>query len=153
MIIRKYKDEDLEDMLQLFYDTVHTINIKDYSTDQVDLWAPKIPDKDKWKSFFENNRTFVATIDEEIIGFSDLMEDGYLNTMYVHKDYQERGVATELLNKIEKEALRLGLSKLTTEASITAKPFFQKKGFIVVEKQNKKHNGMIFINYIMKKNI
>lgn len=40
-IIRTYKPKDCEEIIKLFYDTVHNINIKDYNKEQVDVWAPK----------------------------------------------------------------------------------------------------------------
>ncbi|WP_130808185.1 GNAT family N-acetyltransferase [Senegalia massiliensis] len=153
MIIRKYDKKDLEEILQLFYNTVHNINIKDYTLEQVNTWAPKIPEKKKWEKFLYGNKTFVAVINQKIVGFSDLREDGYLNTMYVSKNHQDQEIATTLLRRIEQEAQNLNISKLTTEASITAKDFFKKRGFNIVEKQNKKHNNMVFVNYIMEKNI
>lgn len=153
MIIRKYDEKDLKEVLQLFYNTVHSINIKDYTLEQVNAWAPKIPEKKKWENFLYENKTSVVVINQKIVGFSDLREDGYLNTMYVSKDYQGQGIATILLSRIEQEAQNLSITKLTTEASITAKDFFRKRGFNIVEKQNKKHNNMAFVNYIMEKNI
>ncbi|MBS4538687.1 GNAT family N-acetyltransferase [Clostridium sp. D2Q-11] len=153
MIIREYRSSDLNSMLKLFYDTVHEINIKDYSREQVNVWAPKLLEKEKWKGFFEDNFTYVAIIEDRIVGFSDLTNEGYLNTMYVHKDYQSKGVGTRLLDRIEKEAHGLGIIKLITEASITSRPFFQKRGFAIVKKQNKKHKDEVFINYIMEKSI
>ncbi|NBI06370.1 GNAT family N-acetyltransferase [Senegalia massiliensis] len=153
MLIRKYDEKDLKEVLQLFYNTVHSINIKDYTLEQVNAWAPKIPEKKKWENFLYENKTSVAVINQKIVGFSDLREDGYLNTMYVSKNHQGQGIATILLSGIEQEAQNLSITKLTTEASITAKDFFRKRGFNIVEKQNKKHNNMVFVNYIMEKNI
>ena len=40
MIIREYRKEDLGEVMQLFYDTVHTVNRRDYTEEQVNAWAP-----------------------------------------------------------------------------------------------------------------
>lgn len=140
-------------MLQLLYDTVHNVNIKDYSPEQVDVWAPKEPEVEKWAGFFENNICYVAEIGDKIVGFGDMTEGGYLNTLYTHKDYQRKGVGSGLLKVFEKEARELGLNEITTEASITAKPFFEKQGFVCVKKQNKEYKGMFFVNFLMKKSL
>ena len=41
MILREYKSADCAQLAQLFYETVHTINILDYSPEQMDAWAHK----------------------------------------------------------------------------------------------------------------
>ncbi|TYP48148.1 putative acetyltransferase [Thermosediminibacter litoriperuensis] len=153
MRIRRYKESDLEQMLKLLYDTVHNVNIKDYSPEQVDVWAPKEPEVEKWSGFFENNICYVAEIDDKIVGFGDLTAKGYLNTLYTHKDFQRKGIGSGLLKVFEKEAINLGVSEITTEASITARPFFEKHGFECVKKQNKEFKGMVFINFLMRKSL
>lgn len=153
MKIREYKNGDLDEMLELFYDTVHNINVRDYTEEQVNMWAPKKSEKSKWREYFNKNYCYVAIIDKKIVGFSDLTREGYLNTIYIHKDFQRKGIATELLGIIEKKAKKLNIDVITTEASITAKPFFKNKGFNIVKEQTKYHKGLIFINYIMEKKI
>ena len=39
MEIRKYQAEDLEEIVQLFYETIQTVNRKDYSQEQVEVWS------------------------------------------------------------------------------------------------------------------
>ncbi len=39
MIIRKYKNEDCDSVANLFYETVHSVNAKDYSAEQLSAWA------------------------------------------------------------------------------------------------------------------
>ncbi len=36
------------------------------------------------------------------------------------------------MNKLEAEARKIGLTKMETEASITAKPFFERHGYQVI---------------------
>ncbi len=54
---------------------------------------------------------------------------------------------------IEAKALDLGMNHLITEASITAKPFFQRMGFSIVKEQEVICRGEIFINYVMEKSL
>lgn len=60
MQIRKYKSIDLDQIVRLFYDTVHTVNIKDYSTQQVNVWATRTVDLDKWDKSFREHISYVA---------------------------------------------------------------------------------------------
>lgn len=39
MIIRKYQPSDCKELTELFYNTVHNVNAKDYTKEQLDVWA------------------------------------------------------------------------------------------------------------------
>lgn len=153
MLVRKFIESDLEQILQLVYDTIHTINAKDYSKSQLDAWGVENPEKDKWLESLKHNITFITEINGKIVGFGDLNDKKYIDRLYTHKDYQGLGSASKILSTLEQEAKKLGYTKLYTEASITAKPFFQNRGYKILQSQNKQYNGHVFVNFIMKKNI
>ena len=96
-------------------------------------------------------RKFVAAQGEGVLGFAEFEGDGHIDTLYVHHEYQGCGIATRLLETIEAEARRLGLARLYTEASITARPFFERRGFSVVTPQRVEVRGQTFRNYRMEK--
>ena len=73
--------------------------------------------------------------------------------LYIHKDYQRQGIAIALTNIIENEAVLYGISELTTDVSITAKPFFEKKGYEVIRKQSVERKGQLLTNYKMRKEL
>ncbi len=76
------------------------------------------------------------------------MKPGYLNRLYVHKDYQGRGIASAICDKLE----RFANGKLiTTHASVTAKPFFTHRGYRIVREQNVIRQGIALVNYVMDK--
>lgn len=88
MDIRKYKSTDCAEIAELFYNTVHEINAKDYTKQQLDIWATGDVDLSVWdKSFLEHN-TLVAEENNIIVGFGDMDNNGYLDRLFVHKDYQ-----------------------------------------------------------------
>ena len=94
MLLREYRPGDCREMAALFYDTVHTVNTRDYTPAQLDAWADGQPDLDAWDRSFRAHTTLVAVADGRIVGFGDMTGDGYLDRLYVHKDWQGRGVAT-----------------------------------------------------------
>ena len=151
--IRMLKESDLPHINQLFTQTVHAINVRDYAQEQLDVWAPKDRAAEYWKTRLKDHVVYVAESQGIVVGFANITKDGYLDHLYVHKDFQGQGVASALLHQLEEVARNMGLQELRTEASITAKPFFEKKGFVVVRKQDKKHNGMVFVSYYMQKKI
>ena len=148
MIIRKYKSSDCDEITQLFYNTVHKINAKDYTKEQLNAWATGKIDLEKWDKSFLEHYSFVAVENEIIVGFGDIDEHGYLDRLYVHKDYQRQGIATALCDKLENI---IKTDCITTHASITAKPFFEHRGYNVIKRQTVERNGVFLTNFIMKK--
>jgi putative acetyltransferase len=150
--IRKLTEGDLIPCIRLFQETVHAINAKDYSPEQLNIWAPERinPEDNRWLTLLENI-ALVAVIDGQIVGFGDITSTGHLDRLYVHKDYQGRQIATALLTELEKQASQKQISEITTEASITAKPFFEVMGYTNIKEQVKDVKGTKFTNFIMKK--
>lgn len=80
-----------------------------------------------------------------------LEPDGHIDCFYCHKDYQRRGVGSQLYQAIEAKALELPVNRLFVEVSITAKPFFQRMGFAIVKEQTVDRRGETFTNFAMEK--
>ena len=75
-------------------------------------------------------------------------ETGYLDRLYVHKDYQGQGIASAICDELERFAAG---KTITTHATITAKPFFQHRGYRVVRKQEVIRRGVALTNFVMEK--
>lgn len=120
MEIRNYKTADCKELTELFYNTVHCINAKDYTQEQLDVWATGTVDLEKWDASLSAHDSVVAVENGTIVGFGDMDKTGYLDRLYVHKDFQGQGVATAICNRLESAA---SAANFTTHASITAKPF------------------------------
>lgn len=148
MYIRRYVSSDREELTRLFYQTVHSINAKDYSSEQLAVWAPEDIDLEKWDKSFLEHDTVVAVEDGALVGFGDIDRSGYLDRLYVHKDYQNQGVAAAICDELEKLA---GSGAIITHASITAKPFFEHRGYKVLKEQQVIRRGISLTNYVMKK--
>ncbi|XOQ44691.1 MAG: N-acetyltransferase domain-containing protein [Clostridium sp.] len=147
MFLRRYQPSDCREMAELFYNTVHTINAKDYTKEQLDVWATGHVDLEKWNQSFQEHFSLVAIENKIIIGFGDIDKTGYLDRLFVHKDYQKKGVAAAICDKLE-QAVK---GKIITHASITARPFFEKRGYKIIKKQQLKKQGVVLTNFVMKK--
>lgn len=148
MQLREYITSDCEQLSKLFFQTVHSVNAKDYTREQLDVWATGTVDLKEWDKSFTEHYTVVAIDNNIIVGFGDIDKTGYLDRLYVHADYQGKGVATAICNRLE-QAVQ---GKITTHASITAKPFFEKRGYKVVKEQQVERQGIYLINFCMEKN-
>jgi putative acetyltransferase len=151
--IRPFKPSDTPELIQLFRDAVHTINIRHYALEQVAVWAPDDIDQDKWLKSLAENITLVAELDDKIVGFADMTHEGYLDRLYVHKDYQGRFISFRLFKHIEQAARELSLTKITTDCSITARVPAERMGFKVIKEQTVIREGIELINYVMEKEL
>lgn len=147
MQIRPYRPADLAEMAALFYDTVHTVNAADYTPRQLDAWATGQIDLAAWDASLRAHLSLVAEEGGRIVGFGNLdVVNGYLDRLYVHKDFQRRGVATALCDRLEAAAP----GRVYTHASITARPFFEKRGYCVRKEQQVERCGELLTNFVME---
>ena len=148
MYLREYSPSDCEQLVELFYETVHSVNAKDYTPKQLDVWATGKVDLSEWNCSFLKHKTFVAIENGKIVGFGDMDSTGYLDRLYVHKDYQRKGIASAICDALESSSKG---KMFITHASITAKPFFQHRGYRVVKEQKVIRQGVTLTNYVMEK--
>ena len=146
MLIREYISSDCERLAELFFQTIHTVNAKDYTQEQLNVWAIGNVDLSIWNNSFLEHYTLVALENNAIVGFGDIDNTGYLDRLFVHKDYQSQGIATALCNRLE-----AGFDRVTTHASITAKQFFMNRGYRLIKEQQVVRNGISLANYVMEK--
>ena len=145
--IRQYRPSDCKEITELFYGTVHRVNSADYTKEQLDVWAPEQADLEKWNRSLLEHHSIVAVEDGKITGFGDIDETGYLDRLYVRADCQRRGIATAICNRLEEKVS----GNIITHASITARPFFEKRGYRVVKEQQVERQGILLTNYVMEK--
>ena len=96
MFLRMYNTSDCEFLAELFYQTVHNVNAKDYTKEQLDVWATGNVNLNEWDKSFLEHFTIVAIKNEIIVGFGDIDKTGYLDRLFVHKDYQRQGIASAI---------------------------------------------------------
>ena len=148
MRIRRYRSSDCEELAELFYNTVHTVNAGDYSKEQLDVWATGNVDLEQWDRSFREHESVVAIDGGRIVGFGDIDGTGYLDRLYVHKDHQGKGIATAICNELERAA---GTDRVITHASVTAKRFFENSVYQLAKEQRVTRQGVFLTNFVMIK--
>ncbi|UHO39116.1 GNAT family N-acetyltransferase [Chryseobacterium capnotolerans] len=151
IIIRKGDPSDLPEMLQLFQDTIITICQEDYNIDQLNAWRSGTENQERWNNVIKQQFILIAEIKNKTVGFCTLDKGNYIDLLFVHKDYQHLGIATQLYKLIEKEALHQNQKFLTADVSKTAKPFFERMNFKLIQEQTVNVKGVDLINYKMEK--
>lgn len=155
LYIRDYECGDCRETAELFYETVHRINSADYTEEQIEVWAPKGRDLEKWNASFKEKgkKAVIAAEGDRIVGFCDFTSSGFLDRLYVHCEFQGMGIGKALCSEAERYAASCGSSKVTVYASITAKPFFEKLGYSVIRPNEVIKEGVSLTNYFMEKNL
>jgi putative acetyltransferase len=153
MLIRDYELSDAAVITQLFYDTIHSVNLQHYSEQQVRAWAPEVPEPKVWHSRMSRRCTLVAEENGQIIGFAELERDGHLDMFYCQKDVIGRGVGSALYEAVEAKAMRLGLERIFADVSITARPFFERCGLSVVRELLVTRDGIELPTFRMQKRL
>lgn len=146
MLIRNYESKDLDEVINLFKNTIFEVNISDYTLEQVKAWV------DVDTELFDDNlaKTYARVISnhEQLVGFGNIDDKGYIDLFYVSADYQRQGVGQKLLNDLEKSS---NYTSFMVNSSITAKPFFEKMGYKEIKKNCVHLRGQDFVNFTLKK--
>ena len=153
MRIRPYEQADAAAIVALFYETVHRVAAADYTPEQLDAWAPEVPDPAAWHARMAPRHTLVAEDKGEILAFAELEEGGTLHMFYCRHDAQRQGIGSRLFGKIQNAARGLGLRRMVAHASITARPFFERQGFRVVKQNRVEHHGVALTNFTMEQSL
>lgn len=149
--IRKFQNGDELALREIFFNTIRNVNIKDYSEEQVQAWAPDDYDHSEWYKRISTIKPFVAVLNNEIVGYTDIQDDGYIDHFFCHCNHQGKGIGKTLIQMLFAEGQKKGIKRLYSHASITAKPFFEHFGFKEVKKQQVKIRGQVLTNYVMEK--
>jgi putative acetyltransferase len=151
MEIRRYRPEDLEALAALFRDSVTGIACRDYSPEQIRAWAAAWEGLRQRGEFFSSLYTLTAWEGEQLAGYGCITRDGYLDHLYVHPDFQRRGVASALCGALEEYAFSAGAGCVTVHASITARPLFEKRGYRLLRERRVERRGVVLVNSAMEK--
>ena len=149
--LRPFRPDDAPGLLTLFRDTIRRINCRDYNPVQIAAWASDEIEPDQWATSFVGRFVVVAEDTDRLAGFAELETNGHMDRFYVSADHQGQGIGRALMAAVVAEARRLGLGRLFVEVSITARPFFESQGFVVVTPQIVVCRGVEFVNYRMER--
>ncbi len=149
--IQKYEPKYARQVADLFQGSVHETARRDYTQEELEAWAPTPVNYKAWSERLSLKKPWLIIEKETVTGFAELESDGHVDCFYIHQNYQGQHLGTTLMNRIEAEALEAGLSRLYLEASITARPFFEKMGFVTVGPNLVRKGSITLKNYRMEK--
>ena len=153
--IRPYESHDAAGVADVFYRSVREVALSDYTADQVKAWVPERWDAEQEHRRSGDGRLVLVAADGsgQVVAFIDLEPDGHIDRLFCAPEAAGRGIASQLYDRIETAAREQGLTRLFTEASELARRFFERKGFLVVERQDMILRGVPIHNSRMAKTL
>jgi putative acetyltransferase len=142
---------DTGPLYDVFYQSVHIGAAPAYCVQQRHAWAPKPSAPKEWDARLLDQLTVLAEKDGAYLGFATLGRDGFLDFLYVAPDARRGHTAPALLHQVEHIARALGLGQIETHASLLARSFLLKHGWVLGAEQSVERGGVMLTNFKMRK--
>lgn len=127
--LRPLLPADLPILAAIFRAAIDVLAQEDYDAGQRAVWMERANDIEAFNAGLTGALTLVATVGGTPAGFASLKDNERVEMLYVHPDAARRGVATMLVDALERLGTARGAKKLTVEASDTARPLFEGRGY------------------------
>ena len=140
-------------LAEIFRSSIDELAADDYSDAQREAWAATADDEAAFAERLARQLTLVGTMEGSPVGFASLKAPDVIDMLYVHPAAGENGVATMLVNALEKLAAARGAAKLTADVSDSAVEFFRKRGFVPQTRNTRPLGGEWLANTTMEKKL
>jgi putative acetyltransferase len=135
MHIRRFEPGEEPALFDIYHSAIHLIASRDYTEEQINAWAPAVLDEELWVRRIRGINPFVAELEGILVGYADVQASGYIDHFFVSGRHPRQGIGRSLMEVLESEAKRLGVTELMSDVSRTAQPFFTRFGFQIVEQR------------------
>lgn len=149
--LRPFLPADAPALAELFRRSVLELAADDYSDAQREAWAGAAEDETAFGARLAALLTLVATRDRSPVGFASLKDNSTVEMLYVAPEAAGTGVATTLLDALERLAVARGATRLDVEASDTAEPLFRKRGYEPQQRSTVMRGGEWLARTLMRK--
>ncbi|WP_298240565.1 GNAT family N-acetyltransferase [uncultured Bradyrhizobium sp.] len=150
--LRPFLPDDVPVLAAIFTASIEELTGDDYSEAQQQAWMEAAEDEEFGKRL-ASDLTLIATIEGSPVGFASLRGTDHIRMLYVHPAVSGQGIATMLVDALEKLAGGRGASSLSVDASDTAQGFFTKRGYTAQQRNSVTINDEWLANTTMKKTL
>lgn len=151
--LRPMLPADVSLLVEIFRSSIDELTADDYSDAQREAWAAVADDEVAFGERLSKQLTLIGTMEGSPVGFASLKAPDVLDMLYVHPAAGENGVATLLVDALEKLAASRGAGKLTADVSDSAVDFFRKRGFVAQTRNTRPLGGEWLANTTMEKKL
>ena len=151
--LRPFLGEDIPVLAAIFVAAIEELTGEDYSQAQQEAWASAADDEEAFGKRLASELTLIATLQNSPVGFASLKGADHIDMLYVHPGAARQGVASMLIEALEKLAGGRGAKALTVDASDNASEFFLKRGYVATRRNTVTVNGEWLANTTMQKTL
>jgi putative acetyltransferase len=151
--LRPFLPDDIPVLAAIFAAAIEELTGDDYSSDQQEAWASVADDEEEFGKKLAGGLTLIATLNDAPVGFASLKGKDHIDMLYVHPSAAGQGVASSLLDALERLAGGRGAKSLTVDASDNAEDFFKKRGYVAKQRNTVTVNGEWLANTTMQKTL
>jgi len=151
--LRPFLPADTPVLAAIFAAAIEELTGDDYTEEQQEAWAAVAEDEDEFGRKLASELTLIATLRNAPVGFASLKGKDQVDMLYVHPSVAGQGVASMLLDALEKLAGGRGADKLTVDASDNAQDFFRRRGYVAQQRNSVTVNGEWLANTTMQKTL
>jgi putative acetyltransferase len=149
--LRPFLPADTPVLAAIFAAAIQELTGDDYDETQQEAWASVADDEEEFGKKLAGELTLIATLKNAPVGFASLKGKDQIDMLYVHPGAAGQGVASVLLDALEKLAGARGAKNLTVDASDNAQEFFKKRGYVAQQRNSVTINGEWLTNTTMQK--
>lgn len=144
---------DLLEVLAIFEECIDISCVDDYSEAERRVWKSSSTNHPKWLKRIHEQAFWLAIEGSTILGFASLEGKDYIDCMYVSPQAQGKGIAKQLLTKMEDLSKGKSASTIYSDVSYTARPFFEKQGFLIDHPNRNEKDGEVLVNFRVHKSL
>src|SRR5260370_24341014 len=127
--LRPFLAEDTPVVGAIFAASIEELTGDDYTDAQEEAWASVGDEEDQFGKRLASELTLIATLQNSPVGFAALKGADHIDMLYVHPGAAGQGVASVLVEALEKLARTRGANSLNVDASDNAAEFFQHRAY------------------------
>ena len=149
--LRPFLPTDVPALADIFRAAIVELAEEDYDEDQRGAWASVADDEEAFGKRLADALTILAVIEGEPVGFASLRGNEEIDLLYVLPEVARHGIATLLLDALEKLAAARGATALVANVSETALPLFEGRTYVAQSRNTVMVGGEWLSNTTMRK--
>lgn len=152
------------DISALAHIAINQVDEEVYTPQEKAAWSYAPRSAYHWHKRLSHSKTWLMVDDQRLVsghayccGFINLethfKSRGYIDSLYVHPEYQKQGVAKLLYESLAVWAVNHQLPELFVDASKLSKPLFLSKGFKLHHRSYQEKRGVVIMGFYMSKTL
>ena len=149
MIVRKFKEDDAEEVSELIRSTFMEFVAVDFTKKGIENFL-KHENPEKVNKRSKNRIILVAVVGKKIVGVIEAKNENRISRFFVDASFQKRGIGTKLFKATEKICKQRKSKVIKIYSSLDAVKFYEKMSYKKTGKVRKNRHGIVYQRMIKK---